>query len=122
MLKDPHDSQRKDELITGSSVLIHIYDKCDEVRGKVDGKILHQRKKKMTTRFSDGVIVRQWCESERHHHVKESQAFCKTRAWGVELTTPNRRNPIEMGDEFVSRHNPKMITTNVVRMHYPRDT
>ena len=122
MLKDPHDSQRKDELITGSSVLIHIYDRCDEVRGKVDGKILHQRKKKMTTRFSDGVIVRQWCESERHHHVKESQAFCKTRAWGVELTTPNRRNPIEMGDEFVSRHNPKMITTNVVRMHYPRDT
>ena len=63
MLKDLHDSRRKDKLITGSSVLIHIYDRCDEVRGKVNGKILHQRKKKMSTRFSDGVIVKQWCEN-----------------------------------------------------------
>ena len=74
VLKDLCDSRRKNE-ITGSSVLIHIYDRCDEVRGKVDGKILHQRKKKTSTMLNDGVIVRQWCESECHHHVKESQAF-----------------------------------------------
>ena len=72
MLKDLHGSRRKDELIMGSSVLIHIYDRCDELRGKINGKILHQRKKKMSTRLSDGVIVRQWCESECHHYVKES--------------------------------------------------
>ena len=77
--EDTHDSRRKDELITGSSVLIHIYDRCDEARGKVDGKILYQRKKKTSTRLNDGVIVRQWCESECHHHVKESCAFSKTR-------------------------------------------
>ena len=121
MLKDPHDSRRKDELIMGSSVLIHINDRCDEVRGKVDGKILHQRKKEMSMRLSDGVIMRQWCESEFHHHVKESRAFCKTQAWGVELTTPNKRSPTEMGDEVVSKHSLEMLTARVVRMCYPRD-
>ena len=121
MLKDPHDSRRKDELIMGSSVLIHINDRCDEVKGKVDGKILHQKKKKTSTRLSDGVIVRQWCKSECHHHVKESQAFCKTRAWGVELTTPNRRSPIKMREKVVSRHAPETLTAKVVRMCYPRD-
>ena len=121
VLKDPRDSRRKDEPIMGSSVLIHIYDRCDEVRGKVDGKILHQRKKKTSTRLSDGVIVRQWCESECHHHVKESQPFCKTQAWGVELTTPNKRSPTEMGDEVVSRHGLETFTVRVVKMCYPRD-
>ena len=111
----------KDELIMGSNVLIHIYDRYDEVRGKVDGKILHQEKKKMSMRLSDGVIVRQWHESECHHHVNESRAFRKTQAWGVELTTPNRRSPTEVGDEFISRHSPEMITTRVVRMRYPKD-
>ena len=72
VLNDPRVSRRKNELIMGSSVLIHIYDRCDEVRGKVNGKILHQRKKKTSTRLSDGVIVRRWCESECHHYVKES--------------------------------------------------
>ena len=31
--KDPCDSWRKDELITGRHILIHIKDRCDEVRG-----------------------------------------------------------------------------------------
>ena len=79
MVKDPHESRTKDELITNSSVLIHIYDRCDEAKGKVDGKILRRRKKKTSTRLSDGVIVRQWCESECQHHVKESCAFSKTQ-------------------------------------------
>ena len=46
MLKDLHDSQRKDVLIMSTGILIHIYDRCDEVRGKVNGKILLQGKKK----------------------------------------------------------------------------
>jgi len=46
MLKDLRDSQRKDVLIMSTGILIHIYDRCDEVRGKVNGKILHQGKKK----------------------------------------------------------------------------
>ena len=57
MPKDLRDSRRKDELIMGSNILIHIYNRYDEVRGNVNRKILHQRKKK-STRLSDGVIVR----------------------------------------------------------------
>ena len=121
MLKDPRDSRRKDELITSSNVPIHIYDRCDEVRGKVDGKIHHQRKKKTSTRLNDGVIVRQCCKSECHYYVTESRAFCKTQAWGVKLTTPNKMSPTEMGDEVVSRHGLEMLTAKVVRMCYPRD-
>ena len=34
VLMDLHDSRREDELIMSSGILIHIYDKCDEVRGK----------------------------------------------------------------------------------------
>ena len=83
VLKDPCDSPRKTELITSGSILMHIYDRCDEVRGKVNGKILQKRQKKMSMRLSDGVIVRQQNESEFYHHVKESWAFYKTRAWSV---------------------------------------
>ena len=83
MPKDPRDSRRKDELIISSGILIHIYDRCDEVRGKVNEEILQKRQKKMSTRLSNGVIVRQWSESECHHHVKEPRAFGKARTWGV---------------------------------------
>ena len=83
VLKDPHNSQRKDELITNSGILRHIYDRCDEMKGKVNGEILQKRQKKMRTRLSDRVIVRQQSESECHHYVKEPRAFCKTRAWSV---------------------------------------
>ena len=57
VLKDPRDSRRKDKLITGSGILIHIYNRCDEVRGKVNKKILCQGKRETSMRVSDGVIV-----------------------------------------------------------------
>ena len=81
--KDSRDSRRKDEIIISSGILIHIYDRCDEVRGKVNVEILQKRQKKTSMRLSNGVIVRQWSESECHHHVKEPQAFGKARVWGV---------------------------------------
>jgi len=40
MEKDPHDSRRKNELITGCCILININDGSDEVRGVVNRKIL----------------------------------------------------------------------------------
>ena len=40
MAKDPCDSRRKNELITGRRILIYIKDRDDEVEGEVDGKIL----------------------------------------------------------------------------------
>ena len=37
VLKDPRDSRRKDELIMSGGILIHIYDRGDELRGKDNG-------------------------------------------------------------------------------------
>ena len=38
--KDPHNSRRKDEIITGLCILIDIKDRSDEVRGEVNGEVL----------------------------------------------------------------------------------
>ena len=59
VVKDPHDSRRKDKLITGHRILIHINDRCDEVRGKVYKKVLKKGQKKASKRLYDRVIVRQ---------------------------------------------------------------
>ena len=80
---DLRDSQRKDELIMGSSVFIDIYNRCFKVRGKIDGEILHQRQKKMSTRLDDGVIVWQSSKIKSHYHVKKVRAFSKTQARGL---------------------------------------
>ena len=72
VLKDPHNSRRKDELIMSSGILIHIYNRCDEVRRKVERKILYQGKKKTSMRLGDGVIMRPWSESKGYHHVQKS--------------------------------------------------
>ena len=65
--------------------------------------------------------MRQWCESECHHHGMESQAFSKTRAWIVQLTTPYGRSLTKVRDEVVSRHGLETRTAKVVKMRYPRD-
>ena len=57
--KDPRDSLRKDELIMGRHILIHIEDRCDEVRREVNREVLKKRQKKTSTRLCDRVIVRQ---------------------------------------------------------------
>ena len=101
--KDLRDSRRKDELIMGSNILIHIYNRCDEVRGNVNRKILHQRKKK-STRLSDGVIVRPWSESEGYHHVQRSQTFCKAQAKDVKKTTLKKTFLTKVRDKLISRH------------------
>ena len=80
-----------------------------------------KERKKRGPRLSDGVIVRQWCESECHYHVKESRAFCKTRAWSVQLTTPYGKNLTKVRDKLVSGHSLQMIIVRVVRICYPRD-
>ena len=41
---------------------------------------------------------------------------------GVFSLPPYMEGVPQMGDEFISRHSPEMITAKVVRMHYPRDS
>ena len=52
MAKDPHDSRRKDKLITGHRILIDIKDRSDEVRGEVYGERSSKREKRKRARGS----------------------------------------------------------------------
>ena len=56
---DPHDSRRKNMLITGRCILIEIYKGKYEVRGKVNGKVLDEGQQNASTRLSNRIIVRQ---------------------------------------------------------------
>ena len=40
MVKDPRDSRKKNELITSCRIPIDIYDRDNEMRGEVNGKVL----------------------------------------------------------------------------------
>ena len=52
------DSRRKDELITGHRIQMNIYDRQNEVRGKIYSEMLKKRYQKSSTRLCDGAIVR----------------------------------------------------------------
>ena len=113
MANVPCDRWRKDEFITGHRILIDIDDKCDEVKGKVYREVLKKRQKKMSTRLCDRIIVRQRSKSKCHHHIKESQTFCKSRALGVLLPTPYGRCLTKVRQKLVS------VIVGVVKMRYP---
>ena len=47
VLMDLYDSRREDELIMSNGILIHIYDRCDEVRGKsMEKSSIKERRKR----------------------------------------------------------------------------
>ena len=75
MANDPRDSRRKDKHITGRRILIDIYKGENKVRGKI-----YKGQQKVSTRFGNGVIVRQGMESKYHYHIKEPWTFCNARA------------------------------------------
>ena len=77
MADDPRDSRRKDKLITGHRISINIYKGKNEIRGKFYSKVLNEGKQKASTRLGNGVILRQGMENKCHHHIKETQTFCK---------------------------------------------
>ena len=88
MANDPHDSQRKDKLITGRCIPIDIYEGECEVRRKVYGNPLNEGQKKSSTRLSNGVIVRQGIKNKCHYHVKEMWTFCIAHACDALTVTP----------------------------------
>ena len=69
MAYDPRDSKRKDKVIMGRRISIDIYKGENKVRGKVYSKVFNEGNQKVSTRLSNGVIVRQWMENKSHHHI-----------------------------------------------------
>ena len=88
---------------------------------KIYNEVLQETKKKSSTRLYDRVIVREWVQNKNHHHVYESRTFSKDLTWCKLTVTPIRRALAESKDHLVFGHGPQMITSEVVRMLYPRN-
>ena len=100
---------------------IDIYNRKNEMKGKIYSDMLHQRKQKSSTGLGNRVIMRKGMKNKRHNHVQKSRAFSKGQTVSELTLTPIRRALIESRNKLVFRHSSLMLTTGVVKMLYPRD-
>ena len=100
---------------------MNIYDRKNEVRGKIYSEMLKKRQQKSSTRLCDGVIVRKWMQNKCHHHVHESRTFSKRSTWCKKTLTPSSRALTKRRHELIPGHYPQTLTTRIVRKLYPRD-
>ena len=70
----------------------------------------------------DRVIVREWMQNKSHHHIHESRTFNKGLTWCKLMITPIRRVLAESKNHLVFGHSPQMLTSEVIKMLYPRNT
>ena len=101
---------------------MNIYNRKNEVRGKIYSKMLKWRQQKSSTRLCDRVIVREWMQNKSHHHVYESRTFSKDLTWCKLTITLIRRALAESRNHLVFGHSPQTLTSKVVKMLYPRNT
>ena len=121
MAQNSHDSGRKDELITGCRIQMNIYDRQNEVRGKIYSEMLKKRQQKSSTRLCDGVIMRERMQNKSHHHVHKPRTFSKRSTWCKKTLTPSSRALTKRRHELIPRHCPQMLTARIVRKLYLRD-
>ena len=60
-------------------------------------------------------------QNKGHNHVKKPRAFSKGRTRSELMITPVRWTLTKSRYKLVFGHSPQMLTTEVVRMCYPRD-
>ena len=100
---------------------MNIYNRQNEMRREVYGKMLKKRQQKSSTRLCDGVIVREGMQNKSHHHVHESRTFSKRSTWCKKTLTPSRRALTKSRHELILGHSPQTLTTKIVRKLYPKD-
>ena len=88
---------------------------------EIYSEMLKEGHQKLSTRLYDKVIVRERMENKSYHHVHESRTFSKGLTWCKLTITPIRRAFTESRDHLVFGHSPQTLTTEVVRMLYPRN-
>jgi len=99
----------------------YIYDRKNEMKGKIYSKMPQKRKQKSSTRLINRVIVRKIMQNKGHNHVKKPRAFSKGRTRSELTITPIRGTLIKTRYKLVFRYSLKTLITKVVRMRYPRD-
>ena len=100
---------------------MNIYNRQDEMRRKVNGKMLKKRQQKSSTRLCNGVKVREWMQNKSHHHVHEFRTFSKRSTLCKKTLTPSSRALTESRHELILGHSPQTLTTKIVRKLYPRN-
>ena len=100
---------------------MNIYNRQNEMRREVYGKMLKKRQQKSSTRLCDGVIVREGMQNKSHHHVHESRTFSKRSTWCKKMLTLSSKALTKSRHELIPGHNPQMLITRTVRKLYPRD-
>ena len=65
--------------------------------------------------------MRERMEYKSHHHVQKLWAFCKARTISELAFTPLRRVLTKSRYELICGYSPQMLTTRIVRKHYPRN-
>ena len=92
------------------------------MRREIYSKMLKKRQQKSSTRFCDGVVVREWVQNKGHHHVNELRTFSKRSTWCKQTLTPNRKTLTKSKHELIPGHSPQTLITRIVRKLYPRDS
>ena len=100
---------------------MNIYNRQNEMRREVYGKMLKKRQQKSSTRLCNGVLVRKWMQNKSHHHVHEFRTFSKRSTWCKLTLTLNRRALTESKHELIPGHSSQTLITRIVRKLYPRD-
>ena len=104
-----------------AEIPLDIYNRKNEMRGKIYSEMLYKKKQKSTTGLSNRVIMRKGMKNKSRNHVKKLRAFNKGRTISELTFTSIRRAFIESRNKLVFGHNPQTLTTGVVRMFYPQD-
>ena len=56
---------------------MYIYDRKNEMEGKIYNELLYNRKQKLSTGLSNRVIMRKRMQNKGHNHVNKSRTFSK---------------------------------------------
>ena len=105
----------------GRCIPLDIYNRKNEMRGKIYSEMLYKKKQKLSTGLSNRVIMRKGMKNKSRNHVNKLRAFSKGRTISELTFTSIRSAFIESRNKLVFGHNPQTLTTGIVRMFYLQD-
>ena len=89
-----------------AEIPLDIYNRKNEMRGKIYSEMLYKKKQKLSTGLSNRVIMRKGMKNKSRNHVKKLRAFSKGRTISELTFTSIRRAFIESRNKLVFGHNP----------------
>ena len=85
---------------------MYIYDRKNEMGGKIYSEMLKKRKQKSSTRLGNRVIMRKRMQNKGYNHVKKPRAFNKGHTRGELTITLIRGMLTKRRYELIFGHSP----------------